>query len=136
MYRILELLQVQTFHLLVTSLTHHRFGELLIDTNFDPVRQISHSVTIKRGVASNGIQYANFHLPSTKTKGLKGDNVRISDSTCSCSAYTALDHHMFANSAIPGDAPLFAFKTADGGWAPLKRTWFMNRCNTLWEKHG
>jgi len=32
--------------------------------------------------------------------------------------------------------PLFAFETADSQWAPMKQTWFMARCNTIWEKAG
>jgi len=43
---------------------------------------------------------------------------------------------MSANAAVPADAPLFTFETADGGWAPLKRSWFINCCNNLWKKHG
>jgi len=113
-----------------------RLGELLIDTDFDPARQVSRSTAIKRGTASNGIRYSKFHIPSSKTKGLKGDDINISDSTCDCSAYSAFEHHLSANSKVPGDAPLFAYETADGGWSPMRRSWFVDRCNAIWKKEG
>jgi len=46
----------------------------------------------------------NFHLPNTKTKE-KGDEVNVTDSTCPCSATTALEHHLSSNVAIPLSAP-------------------------------
>jgi len=66
----------------------------------------------------------------------KGKDINITDSTCSCSAVTAFEHHLSSNTAIPASAPLFAFETADGQWSPMKRAWFMARCNAVWEKEG
>jgi hypothetical protein len=73
---------------------------------------------------------------SYSAEGLKGADINISDSTCNCSAVSALNHHLAANANVPPNAPLFAFETADGGWAPLRRTWFLKRCNDIWEKHN
>jgi len=70
-----------------------------------------------------------------KTKE-KGDEVNITDSTCSCSATSALEHHLSSNTSIPETAPLFTFELADGQWAPMKCTWFLARCNAVWEKDG
>jgi len=66
-------------------------------------------------------------------KGTKGDDVNILDSTFLCSAYSALNHHLLANSQVPPEAPLFMFKMVDGSWAPMKRKWFLQRCNKVWE---
>ena len=40
------------------------------------------------------------------------------------------------NTILPPDAPLFAFKTADGSWSPLKQSWFFNHCNKIWCEEG
>jgi len=113
-----------------------RLGSLTIKTDFDPDRHVSRSITVRRGIASNGIRYSNFHVPSTRTKYEKGDDINIYESTCSCSAYTAFEHHLVANKNVPRDAPLFAFETADGGWAPMKKDWFTECCNEIFETAG
>lgn len=102
-----------------------RLGELLIDLDFDPNLHVSRSVPVKCGTAANGLPYCSFHIPSSKTKGSKGANIIISDSTCKCSAVTTFNHHLAANTKVPHNAPLFAFKTADGNWAPLRCSWFL-----------
>jgi len=45
-------------------------------------------------------------------------------------------HHLTSNINIPPSAPLFAFKTANRQWAPMKRSWFLERCNEIWAKEG
>ena len=60
----------------------------------------------------------------------------MSDSTCNCSAIMAFEHHLSSNSLIPASAPLFTFKTPDGSWVPMRRNWFLNRCNEIWVKEG
>jgi len=97
-----------------------RLGELVVDIKFEPTCHVAHSVVIACGTASNNIHSANFHLPSTKMKGVKGDDVNVSDSTCPCSMVTTLDHHLLANAQVLPEAPLFAFEMADGSWGPLK----------------
>src|SRR5882724_4183769 len=79
--------------------------------------------------------HINFHIPHTKTKDT-GEDINIMDSTCPCSATSTLEHHLSSNIAIPKSAPLFTLETADGQWAPMKHTWFMARCNAIWEKDG
>ncbi|KIK34147.1 hypothetical protein CY34DRAFT_98509, partial [Suillus luteus UH-Slu-Lm8-n1] len=49
--------------------------------------------------------------------------------------FTALTHHLTANSAVPSHAPFFAFETSDG-WSPMTRTWFITRCNNIWASVG
>jgi len=112
-----------------------RLGELIVDSSFDPKAHVSRSTTITRGTASNGLKYIHFEVPRTKTKP-EGDCINISDSTCDCSATRAFEHHMEANSDVPPDAPLFAFETADKSWSPMRRSWFMDRCNEIWLEEG
>ncbi len=58
---------------------------------------------------------------------------RPDDPSCPISA---LRHHLACNVNIPSSAPLFAFETANGGWAPMTKPWFMSRCNTIWTAAG
>jgi len=60
----------------------------------------------------------------------------MSNSTCECSTISAFEHHLLSNTNIPNSSPLFAFETADGSWAPMKRMWFLDWCNEVWEKEG
>ena len=93
------------------------------------------STEFKHGTAANGLKYINFHIPHMKTKDTRED-INITDSTCPCSATSTLEHHLSSNKAIPESTPLFTFKTANGQWAPMKHSWFMARCNAIWEKDG
>ncbi|KAF8220626.1 hypothetical protein L208DRAFT_1332782, partial [Tricholoma matsutake] len=49
---------------------------------------------------------------------------------------SALHHHLSANLLVPNSAPLFAFKTADGSWAPMTKLWFIDHCNAVWVAAG
>jgi len=60
----------------------------------------------------------------------------MSDSTCHCSTTTAFKHHLSSNTNIPPTAPLFAFETANGQWAPMNGLWFLEGCNEIWAKEG
>src|SRR5882724_2667992 len=96
-----------------------RLGELLIDSSFDPKSHVARDMVISHGVASNGSAFINF-----------------SNSTCQCSPTLAFEHHISSNTNLPSDAPLFAFETAGGSWSPLKRAWFVDRCNEIWSTKG
>ena len=62
--------------------------------------------------------------------------MNVSDLTCTCSTYAALNHHLLANAKVLPDAPLFAFEAADGSWAPMKYAWFLERYNEVWTCEG
>jgi len=89
----------------LTLPTQHRLGELLIDSCFEPASQISHSTIFNYGINANGLKYINYIL-CMKTKE-KGNDINMMDSTCSCSATSALKHYLSSNTAIPAAAPLF-----------------------------
>ena len=111
-----------------------RLGELT-DPHFEPTSHVAHSTEFKHGIAANGLKYINFHVLHPKTKEA-GKDINVIDFMCPCSATSALEHHLSSNKDVPVSAPLFAFESADGQWAPMKQTWFMARCNTVWEKDG
>jgi len=110
-------------------------GELLIDTKFDPDAHVARSTKITRGIAANGTKFANFVIPRSKTSD-KETSIYMSDSTCKCSTTATFNHHISSNSDVPSTAPLFAFETSEGSWAPMKRTWFLDHCNKVWAKEG
>ena len=37
---------------------------------------------------------------------------------------------------IPSSEPMFSFKTADGEWSLMTKTWFMSCCNEVWVAAG
>ena len=43
---------------------------------------------------------------------------------------------MQINSHVPTSTPLFAYKTEDGGFVPMKRHYFMDRCTEIWLAEG
>src|SRR5882724_6014752 len=95
-----------------------RLGELLIDTKPDPKAHILRSMSIRHGIAANGLKFVNLDIPRTKTK-VDGDTINLSDSVCHCSPISAFEHHLASNINISPNAPLFSFKTAEKSWLPM-----------------
>jgi len=95
-----------------------RLGELMLDSQHDPRSHVSCATDIKRGVASNNLNYITFTLPHTKTKE-EGEAIHTMDTLCICSPTSSLKHHLQASTNIPHHAPLFAFETSDGSWSPM-----------------
>jgi len=52
-----------------------RLCKLLIDSSFNPSSQVSCSLAVKHGTASNSSVYISIHLPHTKTKENRDDVV-------------------------------------------------------------
>jgi len=46
------------------------------------------------------------------------------------------EHHLAPSTNIMPSTPLFTFKMSEGTWAPMKRAWFLDRCDEIWEKDG
>jgi hypothetical protein len=78
----------------------------------------------------------NFDIPWSKTTGTKGAKITLTDTNDPTSPVAALKHHKSANSGVPSNAPLFAFKTNDNGWEPLTKTNWLERCNQIWIAAG
>ena len=106
----------------------------MIDMLFDPKAHVTCSTTINHGLTSNNGSFCNFKILHSKTK-YKGDIISIMNSNCVCSPIVAFDHHLKSNANILPDAPLFAFETSSGSWAPMKWKWFLDHCNEIWSKH-
>jgi len=108
---------------------------------FDPLKHADRSERSqpKSSTASNGVEFAAFHIPWTKVTLRAGADISVTarpdDPSC---PLAALRHHMNCNTdaKIPSSAPMFSFETADGGWSPMTKTWFMSRCNEVWVAAG
>ncbi|KZV82402.1 DNA breaking-rejoining enzyme [Exidia glandulosa HHB12029] len=115
-----------------------RLGELVLPSasGFDATRHVANDVTIHFKSTADGSQFAQFHIPFSKTTGIQGADIflmKASDDVC---AMEALRHHKAVNKAVPRDAPLFAWTTADGSWAPMTKDWFLERCGEVWRACG
>ncbi|EPQ53624.1 hypothetical protein GLOTRDRAFT_15128, partial [Gloeophyllum trabeum ATCC 11539] len=112
-----------------------RLGELTVPskTAFDPRRHVTKSAAIRFRTLPDGSESAHLHLPFGKMEKDAGVDLSIPGRPLVC-AVAALRLHQLANRRVPPDAPLFAFETADGSWAPMVKSWFLGRCRTVWEK--
>ena len=127
-------LSSQVFFLIISF----RSSELCVPSRhlFDPSKHVSNSTHITFGTTSLGVRYANFHIPWSKTELSKGADIVLTDLNDPTSPIPTLHHHLSANSNVPAGAPLFAFKTIDGGWEPLSKSNWLARCNEVWTAAG
>jgi hypothetical protein len=116
------------------SLTTQRLGELILvsTSSFNSSRHVSRSSSFTLRAPPDGVKYSVLHVPWTKTSHGDGADIIISNLNDSTNAFTAVNHHLAANVAVPPNAPFFAYETADGGWAAMTKPWFLARCNQIW----
>ena len=69
-------------------------------------------------------------------KGNDSDDFYLIECPLLSSPITVFEHHLVSSSLVTDTAPLFTWKTADGGWCPMMKNWFMGRCRAIWEKEG
>jgi len=105
--------------------------EVCVDGSFDPLIYASHSSPHNSGTTSLGITYSSFWAPSKKTQPA-GEEIRWINSSCPCNAERAFKNHLKINCRVPSNNHLFSFGTDTGGFAPMHRWWFMDRCNEIW----
>jgi hypothetical protein len=115
-----------------------RSSELCVPSRnlFDPSRHVTNSVHIEYGTTILGVDHANFDIPWSKTTGSKGAKITLTDINDPTKPVAALHHHRSANVNVPKGAPLFAFETVDGGWEPLTKDNWLDRCNEVWMAAG
>jgi len=108
-------------------------GELVIlSTNsFDPIKHVAHSTLLTFHMLSNGMEYSTCQIPWMKTMLHEGASISITAHNDPLCPIKALKHHLSCSKSIPSHTPLFLFKTADGGWSPMTKGWFM-ACWTAW----
>ena len=62
----------------------------------------------------------------------KGEEIRWTGLGCECSTEWAFNNHWSLNSQVPSSVHMFAFKTTDGGYAPMHHEWFLSQCYKFW----
>ncbi|KAG1812021.1 DNA breaking-rejoining enzyme [Suillus variegatus] len=83
-----------------------RLGELIVNW-------------ITRRSPANGVSWSSFPIPWSKTTLGTGAKIILSRVDDISNPVSALNHHISANTIVPPHAPLFAFETASGRWAPM-----------------
>jgi hypothetical protein len=91
---------------------------------------------IEYGTTILGVEHASFDIPWSKTSGIKGAKITLTDINDPTKPVAALRHHRAANANVPKGAPLFAYETSDGGWEPLTKHSWLKRCNEIWIAAG
>jgi hypothetical protein len=121
-----------------TNTVLQRAGELSVPSRnlFDPLRHVSNAVHIKYDTTILGVEHASFDIPWSKTSGIKGAKITITDIDDPTKPVAALRHHRAANVNVPKGAPLFTYETSDGGWEPLTKHSWLVRCNEVWVAAG
>lgn len=115
-----------------------RLGELTVPSVnlFDIQKHVSRSATISEGCTGTNVRFNTFHIPWTKTTGVEGADISVTSRDDPSCPFEALAHHRHCSADLPAGAPLFAFETEGGGWAPMVKGWFMERCNEIWVAAG
>ncbi|KAK0450440.1 uncharacterized protein EV420DRAFT_1274858, partial [Desarmillaria tabescens] len=99
--------------------------------SFDPHLHVSKSTPISFKDHLGGASSAQFHIPWGKMERQEGTDLIFTARETLC-LVKALCAHLTANKATPDNAPLFAFCTANGSWAPMVKQWFLDRCREIW----
>lgn len=110
---------------LFTEMT--RLGELIVNwvNSFNESRHIARSIKITHRSPANGVSWSSFPIPWSKTTLSTSAKIILSRVDDISNPVSTLNHHISANTIVPPHAPLFAFETASGGWAPMTRPWFL-----------
>jgi len=112
-----------------------QLGEVCVDSLFDPTIHASCATQQKMGWTLSNIRFHYFWAFSMKTSP-HGEEIRWTDSCCSCSTEWAFQNHWTVNLHVPATKHLFAFKMDTGNYAPMCRSWFLDRCNEVWSGKG
>lgn len=116
-----------------------RLGELLINSrnSFDPRKNVARDCLFSTIVRPHGPSSVSFHIPWTKTTHELGADIVVTRIDDPSDPFMALQHHMATNSSVPSSAPFFSYATDRvGGFAPMTWSWFMERCEEVWEAAG
>lgn len=113
-----------------------RLGEILPPTEkpgrFDP-RKNPVVGNLGEGLSRKGSR--TLHLPWTKTKKEKGEDVVICAQRGKINPVAALEYHIQANE-LGRDSPLAEYREIKGKRKTLTTRAFMARCNEIWKKNG
>jgi hypothetical protein len=115
-----------------------RLGELPVPGRnaFIPSKHVARGARRSFGRVRNGAAFVSFHIPWTKTTKEEGADIVLTSVRGPLNPAVVFRHHLSANALVPNNAPLFAFETSAGGWAPMTKPWFMERVSEVWKAAG
>jgi len=113
-------------------------GELTVKLlrNSDKDYNVLHSATIRHKTHQDGSSSASIPLPWTKTTKEEGGTAVLDAHDNDLCPVAALNNHLFINSNVPADAPLFTPETPDCGWSMMPKHQFMDECRQIWSWEG
>ncbi|GLB45927.1 hypothetical protein LshimejAT787_3900030 [Lyophyllum shimeji] len=109
-----------------------RLGELLLRSrsSFSPTRNVTRQAGFSHSIV-NAHHVISFHLPWTKTTGIRGGECILTATNDSFCPVTAMLHHLSLNNITDPYAPLFAFRV-DASWSPLTRDHFLRTTGDIY----
>ena len=115
-------------------------GELTVASIhlFDPSKHVRRSATVRfRNITQDGqlSESIHFHIPWTKSMKQEGADIAAS-SHGSLSPAKAFRNHIRVNVGAPTEGHLFAFRSKEGNFVPMVKSWFIARCHQIWQNFG
>lgn len=111
-----------------------RLGELIPDSKATPLSHLPTRGDL-RPVSRSGLSRV-IHLPYTKTKRGKGEDVTLTNQSGLANPLPILESHLRINRPSPVD-PLFSFREDQScRRLILSKKAFLQRCNQVWQAHG
>ncbi|KAF9512328.1 hypothetical protein BS47DRAFT_1383040 [Hydnum rufescens UP504] len=112
-----------------------RLGEVTVSSAkaIDPTRNVLWKA-LMNWRNDSGVQSVTIRLPWMKTSHRGADLILTYEDEFSC-PFRALQQHLSTNRDLPDEAPLFAFRTADG-WEPVVKHILMRRLHEIWSARG
>ncbi len=113
-----------------------RLGELLVASGgkFTLEHDVTRLTRISRSVV-NGCAVIMFHLPWTKTTGVKGGECILTATGDKLCPILSLDNHFLANGRPESSTPFFSYK--DGGnWTYLTKPAFLSFITAIFKQHN
>lgn len=111
-----------------------RLGELLPESESASLDHLPKRADL-RPVSQSGLS-RSIHLPYTKVKRGKGEEVFLTNQSGLANPLPILENHLLVNQPSSGDT-LFSFKGDQGGPRRiLTKRAFLQRCNQVWSAQG
>jgi hypothetical protein len=101
--------------------------------DFNPKLHVTRATVVKAITTPDGTKAAAILLPWTKSTHKCGGLLTIMARYNELCPLKVFNNYLHVNTAVPEDAPLFAFRAPDGTWALLTKTWFMKCCMQIWD---
>src|SRR6202041_1457235 len=95
-----------------TAFSCNRLGKLTVPSSgtFNTLKHVSKGAPTSFSRVRNGVEYASFHIPWSKTTKEEGADIILTAVPGPLNPVAAFRHHLSANASVPDDAPLFAFE--------------------------